>query len=367
MDKLIHLILLSGLVSIQGNLDTSQENLAFNGTATQSSNFLACVAQKAVDSDRYGDTYTYCSITVKESNPWWRLDLLDVYDISTVIITARSDCCVDQTNGAEIRIGNSLDNNGNNNPICAVIPNLQLGTSIIFSCNGMKGRYVNVFMPTVQQLSLCEVEVYRSENLAFKGTATQSSTHHYWAAANTIDGVRYGPGLATSCSVTESENNPWWRLDLLDEYAIRTVILSNRGDTSPEQTNLAEIRIGNSLDNNGNNNPRCAVISGLPLKSTVSYSCNGMVGRYVNVVMPAVQCLSLCEVEVYETDLRRKTFLRLKFSSSGDVAAESDKILHQLQSALASHISDFNLSWTQLPEKEEEQETEDGGSCVKHL
>ncbi|XP_056596649.1 fucolectin-4-like [Triplophysa dalaica] len=96
-------------------------------------------------------------------NSWWSLDLLDEYEIGTVILTNRGDGWAEQTNGAEIRIGNSLENNGNNNPICVVIPYLKIGTSIIFSCNGMVGRYVNVVMPTVQHLSLCEVEVYGTE------------------------------------------------------------------------------------------------------------------------------------------------------------------------------------------------------------
>ncbi|KAI7813901.1 hypothetical protein IRJ41_004039 [Triplophysa rosa] len=338
-------------------------NLALRGTATQSSTLTPWAAQNANDGVRHGPgTAESCSITSSESNPWWRLDLLHVYDISTVIITARSDGYLDQTNGAEIRIGNSLENNGNTNPICAVISTIPPGVSVSFSCNGMNGRYVNVLMPKVQYLSLCEVEVYRSENLAVKGTATQSTTYYNYVAENAIDGIRYAPGAAPFCSITSKQSNSWWRLDLLGYCEISTVIISNRGDAGTEQTNRAEIRIGNSLDNNGNNNPICAVIPDLPLRSTVSFSCNGMVGRYVNVVMLSDQYLTLCEVEVYGTGAiyKKQTFLRLKFSSSVDVAAESDKILHQLQSALASHISDFNLSWTQLPEEEEEQEEDRG-------
>ncbi|XP_057194067.1 fucolectin-1-like [Triplophysa rosa] len=197
-----------------------------------------------------------------------------------------------------------------------------------------------------------------AENLAFKGTVTQSSTYLTWLPQHAIDGVRYGPDPddVTYCSATTSESDPWWRLDLLDYYDIGTVIITARPDEHLEQTNGAEIRIGNSLDNNGNNNPICAVTSDPLPGQTISYSCHGMEGRYVNVIMPGrTSHLTLCEVEVYGVlRYRQKTFLRLKLSSSVDVAAESGKILHQLQSALASHISDFNLSWTQLPEKEEE-------------
>ncbi|KTF77578.1 hypothetical protein cypCar_00048041 [Cyprinus carpio] len=94
------------------------------------------------------------------------------------------------------------------------------------------------------------------ENLALKGTAVQSSTYKSCGAANAIDGIRYAPGEATSCSHTGYQLNPWWRLDLLDYYYIYKVTITNRADCCPERMTGVEIRIGNSLENNGNNNPR---------------------------------------------------------------------------------------------------------------
>uniref|UniRef100_A0A8C1RV11 Fucolectin tachylectin-4 pentraxin-1 domain-containing protein n=1 Tax=Cyprinus carpio TaxID=7962 RepID=A0A8C1RV11_CYPCA len=149
-------------------------------------------------------------------------------------------------------------------------------------------------------------------NLALKGTAVQSSTYYGWGAANStyytwgaanaIDGIRYAPGEASSCSITSHQLNPWWRLDLLDYYDIYNVTITNRGDGWLEQTTGVEIRIGNSLVNDGNNNPRCGVTSLVPAGSTVSFSCGGMEGRYVNMYIPNIQAyLTLCEVEVYGT------------------------------------------------------------------
>ncbi|XP_059356875.1 fucolectin-like [Carassius carassius] len=143
------------------------------------------------------------------------------------------------------------------------------------------------------------------------GQAVQSSTYGWgaanatfstWGAAKAIDGIRYAPGSASSCSITDKELNPWWRLDLLDSYYISSVTITNRGDGWLEQTTGVEIRIGNSLENNGNNNPRCGVTSSVPAGSSVSFSCGGMEGRYVNMYIPNIQAvLSLCEVEVYGT------------------------------------------------------------------
>ncbi|KTF72714.1 hypothetical protein cypCar_00050010 [Cyprinus carpio] len=90
------------------------------------------------------------------------------------------------------------------------------------------------------------------ENLALKGKAVQSSTYYAWGAAKAIDGIKNTP----SCSHTGYELNPWWRLDLLDYYNIYKVTITNRDDGWLDETTGVEIRIGNSLVNNGNNNPR---------------------------------------------------------------------------------------------------------------
>ncbi|XP_073669525.1 fucolectin-5-like [Paramisgurnus dabryanus] len=139
-----------------------------------------------------------------------------------------------------------------------------------------------------------------TENVARRGTAIQPSTYSTFVAQNAIDGKRYGSGEAAYCSITGSVLSPWWRLDLQYIYEIGTVIITDRSDGLPDQTNGAEIRIGNSLENKGNNNTRCAITSGFLRGQTISYSCNGMEGRYVNVVMTGrTSHLSLCEVEVY--------------------------------------------------------------------
>ncbi|XP_059356893.1 fucolectin-5-like [Carassius carassius] len=133
------------------------------------------------------------------------------------------------------------------------------------------------------------------------GWGAANATFYTWGAAKAIDGIRYAPGEASSCSVTSHQLNPWWRLDLLDSYSISSVTVTNRGDCCLDQTTGVEIRIGNSLENNGNNNPRCGVTSSVPVGSSVSFSCGGMEGRYVNMYIPNIQHLTLCEVEVYGT------------------------------------------------------------------
>uniref|UniRef100_A0A672PK41 Fucolectin tachylectin-4 pentraxin-1 domain-containing protein n=1 Tax=Sinocyclocheilus grahami TaxID=75366 RepID=A0A672PK41_SINGR len=267
-------------------------NVAIGKNATQSPTHLAWEAEKAIDGIK--NDRTKCSSTGYGNNSFWRLDLLNIYRVYTVVVTNRIDCCSEHLNRAEIRVGNSLKNN--------VISSIPAGVSYFYSCVGMVGRYVNLVIPGVMKvLTLCEVEVYGTENLALKGTAVQSTTYYSWGAANAIDGIRYAPGTASFCSITLNQLNPWWRLDLLDYYCIYKVTITNRADCCPERITGVEIRIGNSLENNCNNNPRCAVVtSPVPAGSTVSFSCGGMEGRYVNMYLPNIQThLTLCEVEVY--------------------------------------------------------------------
>ncbi|XP_051872008.1 pentraxin fusion protein-like [Pristis pectinata] len=63
--------------------------------------------------------------------------------------------------GAEIRIGDSFHNSGNDNPRCATVQSISLGAAETFDCGGMQGRHVNIVRPGRQKhLTLCEVEVF---------------------------------------------------------------------------------------------------------------------------------------------------------------------------------------------------------------
>uniref|UniRef100_A0A8C2A307 Fucolectin tachylectin-4 pentraxin-1 domain-containing protein n=1 Tax=Cyprinus carpio TaxID=7962 RepID=A0A8C2A307_CYPCA len=279
-----------------------QGNWASRGTVIQSSTSADMFAEKAIDGNRgLQQLDTGCSSTLNQTNPWWRVDLAHIYKVSRVVVTNRNDCCPEQINGAEIRIGNSLENNGNNNPICAIIPAIPAGESFSYSCGGMEGRYVNLIIPgDMKTLTLCEVEVFGKGNWASRGTVIQSSTSADMFAEKAIDGNRGLQQLDTGCSSTLNQTNPWWRVDLAHIYKVSRVVVTNRNDCCTEQINGAEIRIGNSLENNGNNNPICAIIPAIPAGESFSYSCGGMEGRYVNLIIPGdMKTLTLCEVEVF--------------------------------------------------------------------
>ncbi|MED6288834.1 hypothetical protein CHARACLAT_030339, partial [Characodon lateralis] len=143
------------------------------------------------------------------------------------------------------------------------------------------------------------------QNVALRGKATQSQRYEgswdvFGAASNAIDGNTDSAFKDGSCSHTARQTNPWWRVDLLDSYIVTQIIITNRRDCCPERINGAEIRIGNSLESNGAENPLAATVSESPTGISEINLPDRMEGRYVTVLIPGSEkILTLCEVEVY--------------------------------------------------------------------
>ncbi|XP_048056920.1 fucolectin isoform X2 [Megalobrama amblycephala] len=148
---------------------------------------------------------------------------------------------------------------------------MQAGKTQKFKFSPSDGQYVNVLLLGENHiLTVCEVEVYevsedmvamiQSEgiNVAPKGQATQSnqgSTACLSLAQNAIDWNRQYDLFKGSCTQTNTESDPWWRLVLMKTYTIVSVALTNRGDCCTEQLNGAVVHIGDSLESEGHANP----------------------------------------------------------------------------------------------------------------
>nr|Q9I926.1 RecName: Full=Fucolectin-6; Flags: Precursor [Anguilla japonica]BAB03528.1 fucolectin-6 [Anguilla japonica] len=154
---------------------------------------------------------------------------------------------------------------------------------------------------TLQSVSAYIPDRYIQENVAVRGKATQSDQlQGQWDAfshaSNAIDGNQDSYFYHGSCTHTSGGANPWWRVDLLQEYKITSVTITNRGDCCGERITGARIIIGK---NNGLNNPECSTVGIMTAGETKTFRCSHpMIGRYVTVYLPKTEYLHLCEVEV---------------------------------------------------------------------
>ncbi len=103
--------------------------------------------------------------------------------------------------------------------------------------------------------------------------------------------------LLESCSLTQTEDNPWWRVDLGYSTAIRELFIA--GPLNGTELKDFEIRIGDSLENEGNDNKKCGDKHSVRPGEIKTVSCNET-GRYINIRVPeSGKALSLCEVVPY--------------------------------------------------------------------
>ncbi|KAM4688259.1 pentraxin fusion protein-like [Discoglossus pictus] len=160
----LSVVLLLGLAvfGVQANsiCEVRGKNFAPEGKTSQASVYHKLgVAHKGNDGNR-GGVYSQgsCVLTRSERAPWWKLDFQMPRKVGAVVVVNRQDCCWDRLLGAEVRVGNSPDNN---NPVCGTVTEAEPGMVSTFCCDGMEGRYVSVVIPDREDiLNLCEVEVY---------------------------------------------------------------------------------------------------------------------------------------------------------------------------------------------------------------
>ncbi|XP_040210447.1 uncharacterized protein LOC120941210 [Rana temporaria] len=243
-------------------------NMAPQGLASQPSyggyiygREAALAIDENLNSDFYGGS---CTHTSEEWEPWWTVDLKSRMNVSSVVLTIRSDCCTQRFYGAEIRIGDSKDRA---NPRCAQIPShLDPGDTFYFDCEGMEGRYVSIVIPKRKEwLHICEVQVFakptesQSEDREVKpkdedgNKVSKSKVETVFAKEIILSKVSLSstktnaevkpPQDPTKCAITEEEYEPWWRTDLRKTYTIHSVALTNRGGSD---LTGAEIRVGHN-------------------------------------------------------------------------------------------------------------------------
>ncbi len=143
-------------------------NLALNKPALQSSTGWSGAASRAVDGNTNG-TYGSGSVTHTSFNnqPWWEVDLGDVYNIDEIVLWNRTDCCQSRLRAVHIFVSDtpfgstSLTATQAQAGVGDFYNSGSVGQSATTSIN-RTGRYVRVQLENSDYLSLAEVQVFGS-------------------------------------------------------------------------------------------------------------------------------------------------------------------------------------------------------------
>lgn len=137
-------------------------NVALNKPARLSSTLAdQGKASNAVDGNRSG-VWQEGSIAHSrdEVNPWWEVDLGAEYDIASVTIHNRTDCCQDRLDGARVYAGKTPIEDNDDRLVGALN---EVGAGQEHSVNvDTRARYVRIVIPTggeARALNIAEVEV----------------------------------------------------------------------------------------------------------------------------------------------------------------------------------------------------------------
>jgi len=217
-----------------------KNNIAQFKPAKQINTFEAGHANRAVDGNTDGNWGNRSlSHTHGVDNPWWEVNLLQEYDISTITIYNRADCCQDRLDDFTILVSQEpFDGNYGGETFHAN------GAGFVGSqrfTGNARGQYIRIHLNGNGILSLAEVVVNgtptepskmveQGDNLALGKRARQSSVHDFSIANKANDGDTNGNWNDGSVTHTQGENKAWWEVDLGKKYLIEEVRAYNRTD-----------------------------------------------------------------------------------------------------------------------------------------
>jgi len=155
--------------------------------------------------------------------------------------------------------------------------------------------------------------------LAYRRPTAQISTGWGGASSRAVDGNANGQYGAGSCTHTQRQNNPWWRVKLKNSgkgasQVVTQVKVFNRSDCCGNRLSKLEIWVGDKPYWSGNRvcGPKVDVTG----KSKL-IKCPKIPGKFVFVVLRQVQLLVLCEVQVFGLDVKAAAPHNGKHARSG--------------------------------------------------
>ena len=286
------------------------ENLAWGKPVKQSSECCGGNAERATDRNWNGNwNGGSVSATGEEAAPWWEVDLAGQFDIASIDIGNRSDCCADRLANFKIQVSPK--------PIDANTPVAATNTNLVKALYNIpintRGRYVRITKTTPGILSLAEVRVVGIMNYARGKTVTQSSTAIGGEASRATDGIIDGVWSHNNVTHTfgGSESDPskndgarWLQVDLGSSMPIYSVRIHHRTDCCTVRSRLwvgdAAVPAGNEAWSGSEQQKQNYTYEASATSPAVeTLYLDGVMGRYVRLGNADYQKpISITEIEV---------------------------------------------------------------------
>lgn len=131
----------------------------------------------------------------------------------------------------------------------------------------------------------------------------QSSTAGQGSAQRAVDGNTSPYFQASTCSMTDAEQSPWWYVNLLEPYLVQIVRIDfGMACCSKGQKATIAVRVGNNRPDLGNN-PLCNryhghIEEGKPLFLPCTRPAPGAFVS-IHLEAPSGNSLSICETFIY--------------------------------------------------------------------
>lgn len=288
------------------------DNVALFKPAKQNTTFEGGHANRAVDGNKDGHWHRgSVSHTHRSDNPWWQVDLLEEYDISSITIHNRTDCCHDRLNNFTIRVSKTPFE-GNYGGEVFSEDGSTFTNSKTFT-NNVRGQYVRIYMEGSNILALSEVvvngkpvntnqEIGRNENLALGKRARQSSVHDRATANRANDGDDNGNWNDGSVMHTKGDRISFWEVDLGENFLVKEIVIHNRSDGWQDRLDNFDIYVTKKPYDQLNGRVKILPFTEKEKKFSpekFKRFQGQQVGRYVRVQIANNQSLHLAEVQVY--------------------------------------------------------------------
>ncbi|WP_175288707.1 carbohydrate-binding protein [Flagellimonas eckloniae] len=134
------------------------DNLALNGTATQSTTVNGAEASRAIDGDTNGNFSGGSVIAAQGPNAWWEVNLGAEYNIDDIIIFNRTNsCCTDRLSDFTVSV---IDANGTTTYSQTITT--EPSPSVTIDALGTVGQVIRVQSNLTSTMNIAEVEVFGS-------------------------------------------------------------------------------------------------------------------------------------------------------------------------------------------------------------